>query len=73
MVYILSTSPGSLFAVLRHPNDRYVNPPKSTTVEDVLQKTVSLAPRLPASAPAPEAPPAPAPQRALPTKRAPRF
>lgn len=72
LVYILSTSPGGLFTVLRHPNDRYVNPPKTTTAEDVLQRPMNLAPRLPAAAPAPPPPP-PAPARTLPQKRTPRF
>lgn len=38
LVYILSTSPGSLFTTLRHPNDRAVGAVRSTTVDDLLQK-----------------------------------
>ncbi len=72
LVYILSTSPGSLFAVLRHPNDRYISPPKTTTVEDILQRP--SIPRLPAAAPvAPPPAPEPPPARSLPQKRGPRF
>lgn len=66
LVYILSTSPGSLFATLRHPNDRYIAPPKSTTLEDVLAKN-SFAPRVPAAAPPPVA--TPVPPKALPPKK----
>jgi pilus assembly protein CpaB len=36
LVYILATSPGSLFTVLRHPNDRLQSPARITTVEDIL-------------------------------------
>ena len=68
LVYILSTSPGSLFAVLRHPNDRYVGQNRSTTLDDVLGKSV-LAPRMPASALA-TTPPAMAPSAAPPLPRA---
>lgn len=73
LVYILSTSPGSLFAVLRHPNDRYITPPKTTTVDDVLQR--AALPRVPAAAlPAPPpAPGAPQPTRAQPQRRNTRF
>jgi len=54
LVYILATSPGSLFTVLRHPNDRLQAPTRATTVEDVLGKPSLL--RVPASsAPAPTA------------------
>lgn len=52
LVYILATSPGSLFTVLRHPNDRLQAPTRITTVEDVLAKPQLT--RVPAaSAPAP--------------------
>ncbi len=47
LVYILATSPGSLFTVLRHPNDRLQAPTRATTVEDVLGKPSLL--RVPAS------------------------
>jgi pilus assembly protein CpaB len=38
LVYILATSPGSLFTTLRHPNDRLVAPLRSSSVEDLLNK-----------------------------------
>jgi pilus assembly protein CpaB len=47
LVYILATSPGSLFTVLRHPNDRLQAPTRATTVEDVLGKPQLM--RVPAS------------------------
>lgn len=50
LVYILATSPGSLFTVLRHPNDRLQAPTRITTVEDVLGKPQLS--RVPAAAPA---------------------
>lgn len=49
LVYILSTSPGSLFTVLRHPNDRLQAPTRITTVEDVLGKPALM--RAPAAQP----------------------
>ncbi|RYZ76471.1 MAG: Flp pilus assembly protein CpaB [Proteobacteria bacterium] len=69
LVYILATSPGSLFTVLRHPNDRLQAPTRITTVEDVLGKpqlsrlpaaapialpSVQTAPMIPATNPAPQ-------------------
>lgn len=51
LVYILATSPGSLFTVLRHPNDRLQAAPRVTMVEDLLGKP-SLT-RVPAAAPQP--------------------
>ena len=53
LVHILATSPGSLFTVLRHPNDRLQAPTRITTVEDVLAKPQLT--RVPAAA-APAAP-----------------
>ncbi|MES2962622.1 MAG: Flp pilus assembly protein CpaB [Bdellovibrionota bacterium] len=50
LVYILATSPGSLFTVLRHPNDRLQTPTRITTVEDVLGRPSVQ--RQPAQAPA---------------------
>lgn len=49
LVYILATSPGSLFTTLRHPNDRLQAPTRATSVEDVLGKPAVL--RQPAQAP----------------------
>ena len=72
LVYLLSTAPGNLFTVLRHPNDRIVQPSRNTTVDDILQRG-SL--RQPAAAPAPPPPPAPppAPPKAPPKKRTGNF
>lgn len=70
LVYILASSPGSLFAVLRHPNDRYQNTTKTTSVDDVLGRAFAAAPRQPAAAvPPPAVLPQVAPPRALPQKR----
>jgi pilus assembly protein CpaB len=71
VVYILATAPGNLFAVLRHPNDRYQNPTKTTSVDDVLGR--SVAPRMPAAVPPVVAPPVAPPPRALPKKKRPGF
>lgn len=54
LVYILATSPGSIFTTLRHPNDRLQTQVRTTSVEDILGKPVYG--RLPAQAGAPEAP-----------------
>ncbi len=54
IIYILATSPGSLFTVLRHPNDRLQAPTRATTVEDVLGKPNLL--RVPAAVPTAMAP-----------------
>jgi pilus assembly protein CpaB len=54
LIYILSTNPGSLFTVLRNPNDRYINTLKTVEADDVLG--IVKAPRLPAEAPAPPKP-----------------
>lgn len=78
LVYILSTSPGSLFTTLRHPNDRVQAPNRATTVDDILQKPSVLrpAPQQAASAapqgyPALSAPrrPASTPKRSAPQRR----
>lgn len=65
LVYILATSPGSLFTVLRHPNDRLQAPTRATTVEDVLGKPNLL--RVPAA----QMPQASVPMQAPPTMAAP--
>lgn len=49
LVYILATSPGSLFTVLRHPNDRLQAPTRITTVDDILGRPQVM--RQPAQAP----------------------
>lgn len=59
LVYILATSPGSLFTTLRHPNDRIQAPLRASTVEDVLQKPTVV--RQPAAAEPPVVAPAPKP------------
>jgi len=56
LVYILATNPGSLFTVLRNPNDRYINPLKTTDANDVMgkmkvERTPTAAPALPATPP----------------------
>lgn len=66
IIYILATSPGSLFVTLRHPNDRYVNPTRTTSVEDVLGRP-NL--RLPSSAPVVAAPPPKVAPRVAPKKK----
>jgi pilus assembly protein CpaB len=38
LVYILATSPGSIFLSLRHPNDRLQAPTRVTNIEDILGK-----------------------------------
>lgn len=63
LIHILNTNAGSLYATLRNPNDRYVNPLKVVDSDDVLGKVKSL--RQPAEAmPAPTvAPPKPQPAK----------
>lgn len=73
LIYILATSPGSLFTTLRHPNDRLQAPLRSASVEDLLSKPTVT--RIPAQAEAPIAP-VPAPQikpTPLPRKTRGRF
>ncbi|MCC6138689.1 MAG: Flp pilus assembly protein CpaB [Bdellovibrionaceae bacterium] len=63
LIYILSTSPGSLFVILRNPNDRYINPLKTVDNDDVMGKVkasripATPAPVVPVPTPAPAAPP----------------
>jgi pilus assembly protein CpaB len=61
LVYLLSTSPGSIFTVLRNPNDRMRAPTRSTSVEDILGKAAVI--RAPAAAPAMAPPPPPQPAK----------
>ena len=60
LVYILATSPGSLFTTLRHPNDRQQSPLRPIGIEEVLGRTTVLrqaaAPVEPPPAPKPRAP-----------------
>lgn len=68
LVYILATSPGSLFTTLRHPNDRLQQPLRVTQIEDILGKPQVV--RNPAASElppptivAPQRPPAPIQRR----------
>jgi pilus assembly protein CpaB len=67
VVYMLSTNPGNLFAVLRHPNDRLQQPMRTVTVEDILQRGAMV--RAPTAAP--PAPVAPMPVAAPPPQQRP--
>lgn len=49
LIFILSTSPGNLFAVLRNPNDNEQRQVPNVSLEDVLQRSL----RTPSSAPNP--------------------
>lgn len=66
LIYILSTSPGSLFVTLRHPSDHTKKPMREATIDSMLGKIspemMNLQQRLPAATPPP--PPAPAPKKA---------
>ena len=68
LIYILSTSPGSLFVSLRNPNDKLTQPQKVTTVEDV--RTFSCAGVCNASAARPG--PSSAENKAAPAKTDPK-
>jgi pilus assembly protein CpaB len=55
IVYLLATSPGNLFTVLRHPNDRLQAPTRTTSIEDILGRPTVM--RVPAAvAPPPQLP-----------------
>jgi pilus assembly protein CpaB len=73
LIYILSTSPGSLFVTLRHPSDRNKVSLSQASVDSVMNRvdgsTISEALRVPASAAPVVTAPAPQPQRALPKKK----
>jgi pilus assembly protein CpaB len=83
LVYVLATSPGSIFTVLRHPNDRLLSQTRATTVEDILQKPVlnrlppaqpmAAAPVMPQQPAAPARAPAKAPAQQLPGFKKGRF
>jgi pilus assembly protein CpaB len=67
LIFILSTSPGSLFVTLRHPNDQVVQQQRSIGVDDVLGRPTvrtpsSVAPPTPAST-------APSPRMQLPQRQ----
>lgn len=61
LIYILATSPGSLFITLRHPTDRVLHKLPPTSIETVLNRVdasmLSDSLRAPASVPAPPPPP----------------
>ncbi len=59
LVYILATSPGSLFTTLRHPNDRLQNAVRTTGIDEVLGKANI---RVPAAVVEPPPPPRPVPR-----------
>lgn len=65
LIYILSTSPGSLFMTLRHPTDHTKKRMPESTIESLLgkvsQEMLNLQQRAPAAAPAPVPVPVPAP------------
>jgi pilus assembly protein CpaB len=75
LIYILSSSPGSLFLTLRHPSDRVQVKLTQTTVDTVLNRVdseaLSSSMRVPASAPIvrPQATPEPKQQPAQKKKR----
>ncbi len=54
LIHIINSSPGSLYATLRNPNDRYINPLKVVDADDVMGKV--RAPRQPAEEPKPALP-----------------
>ena len=68
LIYLMSTSPGSLFVTLRHPSDHYRKRYPSVTIEtlvdevpvDVMQQQIS---RVPSAAPALPAPPPEKPKK----------
>ncbi len=64
LIHIINSSPGSLYATLRNPNDRYINPLKVVDADDVMGKV--KAPRQPAEEPKPALP---APVKPGPTKK----
>lgn len=42
LIHIINTNPGALYATLRNPNDRYINPLKIVDSNDVLGKVKTL-------------------------------
>src|SRR5690606_4135551 len=67
LIYILSTSPGSLFLTLRHPSDHQKRRMTETTGESLLGKVTNAVltqqRRVPAAAPRPAPKPAPKPKK----------
>ena len=66
LVYLLSTSAGSIFMTLRHPSDHTKKRMPESTIESLLgkvsQEMLNLQQRTPASVPAPPPAPVPAPK-----------
>jgi pilus assembly protein CpaB len=69
LIYILSTSPGSLFMTLRHPSDRVKENMTQSSAESLLNRVSPSVMDQQIRAPASALPPAPAP---MPQKSAPR-
>ncbi len=67
LIYILSTSPGSLFLTLRHPSDHTKKRMTESTIESLLgqvtKAVLTQQQRVPAQAPPPPPKPKPAPQK----------
>ncbi|MCB9025640.1 MAG: Flp pilus assembly protein CpaB [Bdellovibrionaceae bacterium] len=72
LIYILSTSPGSLFMTLRHPSDNRKNKLANTTIESVLRKvqTPMISQQL-SRAPSSAAPPQKLPEKKKPKRKGP--
>lgn len=66
LIYLLSTSPGSIFMTLRHPSDHTKKRFPESTIESLLgkvsQEMLNMQQRVPAAAPPPP-PPAPKPKK----------
>ncbi|MBX3020616.1 MAG: Flp pilus assembly protein CpaB [Bdellovibrionales bacterium] len=67
LIYLLSTSPGSIFLTLRHPSDHQKKRLPESTIESLLgkvsQEMMNQQLRAPAAAPPPPPPPAPKPKK----------
>lgn len=64
LIYLMSTSPGSIFMTLRHPSDHFKRRYAESTIDSLMgkvsQEMMNL--RAPAAAPPPPPPPAPPPK-----------
>lgn len=63
LIYILSTSPGSLFVALRNPNDRLLKAMPASTLDSVLGKTFANQLKRPTRVPARTSPPPQPPKK----------
>lgn len=67
LIYILSTSPGSIFLTLRHPSDHTKKRMAESTIESLLgqvtKAVLTRQQRVPAAAPKPKPAPKPAPKK----------